>query len=43
MKPMASASGDDMSAMNEDLVRSFFQEVDRGRTPVELCSEQFRS
>jgi hypothetical protein len=25
MKPMASASEDDMSAMNEDLVRSFFE------------------
>jgi hypothetical protein len=41
MKPMASASGDDMAAMNEDLVRSFFQEVDGGRTPVERCSPGF--
>jgi predicted ester cyclase len=30
-----------MSAANKALARSFFQEADRGRTPVELCSPEF--
>jgi hypothetical protein len=30
-----------MSAANKALARSFFQEADRGRTPVELCSPDF--
>ena len=30
-----------MAAANEAVVRSFFQEADRGRTPVELCSSDF--
>jgi predicted ester cyclase/tetratricopeptide (TPR) repeat protein len=31
----------DMSVANEALARSFFQEADRGRTPVELCTPGF--
>jgi hypothetical protein len=30
-----------ISAANKALARSFFQEADRGRTPVELCSPDF--
>ena len=30
-----------MSAANKVLARRFFQEADRGRTPVELCSPDF--
>jgi predicted ester cyclase len=30
-----------MSAANEALARSFFNEADRGRTPVELCAAGF--
>ena len=30
-----------MSEANKTLARSFFQEADRGRTPVELCSADF--
>ena len=30
-----------MSEANKTLARSFFQEADRGRTPVELCSPDF--
>lgn len=30
-----------MAADNEALARSFFEEADRGRTPVELCAAGF--
>jgi hypothetical protein len=30
-----------MSADNEALARSFFEQADRGRTPVELCTAGF--
>jgi hypothetical protein len=30
-----------MSAANKALARRFFEEADRGRTPVELCAPGF--
>jgi predicted ester cyclase len=35
------AQEDEMSDENKTLARSFFEEADRGRTPVELCSPGF--
>jgi predicted ester cyclase len=34
---------DGMTNENKALARSFFEEADRGRTPVELCASGFRA